>query len=280
MPQHHHNHRRLRIKEISPPLSSTLGNSTLRISGRGLDNVAAIMIDNAYVSSFRRINDEAITVILGPTSPGTHTLRVVSSRGSVGIAAASFTTVAPTPQTPVILSVTPLIDQYAKCDAPNDYRRRRVLVEGTNFTNVSAVYTDGVSRKFRILDSTQLEYEQTRQSQSQSQSHTASSNSKPSQRIAARDLVHDTAVGLDVVNTVIDAALIHASDIQLLTSDRQASTIFQFLALQPPRQPCRPHKPVIEDVVVSTVPIGSVRGRQEREMCLVAERERESIAEF
>lgn len=234
-----------------PALSSTLGNSTLRIVGSRLDEVVAIMVDNAYVASFRRINPNAITIVLGPTSPGTHTVRVVRRNGEIDTFS-SCATVEPTVDTPVISLVTPLIDKYDKCDAPDHYRHRRVFVEGTNFTKVSAVFTDGVSRKFRIVDATHLEYQQPRQTNSTPQDR--------SQRIAARDaeLPVDLAGRARIETpenlTLADSALIHASDIQLVTSDGQASEIFQLLALQPPRSRC--HHP-IEDVVVGTLPIGT-----------------------
>lgn len=247
------------IEDAIPKLSSTLGNSTLRIAGTGFDEAVAVMIDNAYVASFRRINDQAITITLPPTSPGTHTVRVVGRDGSVATFA-SCATVEPTAATPVISFVTPLIDKYDKCDAPDFYRRRRVLVEGTNFTRVSAVYTDGVSREFRILDATHLEYEQPRQSPSECKPR------DPSQRIAARDAVIKTQP-FDLASSVqqdpeivelkaFDKTLIHASDIQLVTSDGQASQIFQFLALQPPRRRSHEHQREQTEVVVRTVPLG------------------------
>lgn len=138
----------MHIKAIQPPLSPSAGNSTLRIIGRGLCAVCTIRIDGVYVASFERLNPNCITIVLGGTEPGNHTLVCVTEEGQE--VEAQFVTVAEGPE---LASVSPAVDFYHDPRKPlNYFHERFFMLHGSGFEQVTGVWQDGSALKYRILD--------------------------------------------------------------------------------------------------------------------------------
>ena len=140
------------IKSIQPPLSPSAGNSTLRIIGRGLCAVCTIRIDGVYVASFERLNPNCITIVLGGTEPGNHTLVCVTEEGQE--VEAQFVTVADGPE---LASVSPAVDFYRDPRKPlNYFHKRDFMLHGSGFEQVTGVWQDGTALKYRILDDNRI----------------------------------------------------------------------------------------------------------------------------
>jgi hypothetical protein len=215
----------MRILSVTPPINNTLGNSTIRLTGRGLSRVVAVRLDGVYVSEFYRFNSRSITFLLPPTSAGTHEIVCVGKKGKQ--ARASAQTVDSAPNSPVITSIHPAVDYYGDpCLPPSHYRSRCITYHGHNLANVTQMWMDGVQLKHRVIDA------QTVVAKQRSQRSGARSSST---LIRARDDVTGINSPANQVaaafHGIPGGALIHASD-HVVTTATQASPVQQLLAVQ------------------------------------------------
>lgn len=138
------------LVSLSPSSGTTVGGTTVTITGTDLNGASEVMFGATRVPNFTYINSKTITATSPSNSAGVVDVQVTALSGTTPVTTANrFTYVDPASGIPAVSSITPSAGTTAGGD--------RVTIRGVAFNSASSVMFGTSAASFEIVSSTTIE---------------------------------------------------------------------------------------------------------------------------